>query len=72
MISFKTLFEKVAVPDPNIFLWVAASVVDPDAVNSYGIKTLLANGFSTVPTKDKSFLVMVLKVCLKILLIVLF
>ena len=32
--------------DPNIFLWIAASVADT-ALNLNGIKTLLANGFST-------------------------
>ena len=35
----------VAKPDPNIFLWIAASVADTAAVNPNGIKTLLANGF---------------------------
>ena len=39
------------VPDPNIFLWIAASVSDATAVNSNGIKTLLANGSSTFPIK---------------------
>ena len=31
-------------PDLNIFLWIAASVADADAVSHNGIKTLLANG----------------------------
>ena len=31
-------------PDPNIFLWVAASVADTAAVNPNGIKMLFANG----------------------------
>ena len=43
MISFKSSFENtsVVVPDTNIFLLIAA------AVNSNGIKTLLATGLST-------------------------
>ena len=36
---------------PNIFLWIAASVADADAVNPNGIKTVLANGLSTFPIK---------------------
>ena len=36
-------------PDPNIFLWIAASVADAGSVNPNGIKTLLANGLSTFP-----------------------
>ena len=39
-------------PDPNIFLWIAASVADAAAVNHNGIKTLLANGLSTFPIKS--------------------
>ena len=35
------------VPDPNIFLRIPASIADADAVNPYGIKTLLASGLST-------------------------
>ena len=35
------------VPDPNIFLWIAASVANAAAVNANGIKTLSANGLST-------------------------
>ena len=38
-------------PDPNIFLWIAASVVDAAAINPNGIKTLLANGLVTFPIK---------------------
>ena len=34
-------------PDPNIFLWIAASVADAVAVNPNGIKTFLASGLST-------------------------
>ena len=36
-------------PDPNIFLWTAASVADADAVNRNGTKTLLADGLSASP-----------------------
>ena len=36
---------------PNIFLWIAASVADADAVNPNGIKTVLGNGLSTFPIK---------------------
>ena len=35
------------VPDPNIFLWIAASVADDAAVNANDIITLLANGLIT-------------------------
>ena len=34
----------VIAPDPNIFLWIATSVADLAAVNTNGIKMLLANG----------------------------
>ena len=43
-------------PDPNIFLWIVASVADAVAVNLNGIKMLLANGFSIFPIKDNPFL----------------
>ena len=48
MISFVSLFKifHVAVPDPNIFLWIAASVAHAAAVNPNGVITLLANGLS--------------------------
>ena len=36
-------------PDPNIFLWTAASVADAAAVNHNGTKTLLADGLSASP-----------------------
>ena len=36
-------------PDPNIFLWIAASVAA--AANPNDIKTLLANGWNTFPIK---------------------
>ena len=35
------------VSDPNIFLWLDASVADAAAVNPNGIKTLFANDLST-------------------------
>ena len=63
---------KVAVPDPNSVLWIAASVVDAAPVTLNGIKTLLANGLRKFLLKAIQFLVMVLKVYIKILLIVLF
>ena len=54
---------KVVNPDPNIFLWIAASVPDaaavnpniPDAaaVNPNSMEALLANGLSTLPIKGK-------------------
>ena len=34
-------------PDPNIFLCIPASAADAVAVNSKGIKTILANGLIT-------------------------
>ena len=37
----------IVVSNPNIFLWIAPSVADADAVNPNGIKALLANGLST-------------------------
>ena len=53
MTSFISLWEiiNVAMPGPNIFLWIFASVADADVANPYGIKTLLANGLSTFPIK---------------------
>ena len=53
MISFISSLEiiNVVLPDPNIFLWIAASVADVAAVNPNGIKTLLANGLSIFPIK---------------------
>ena len=49
MISYICSLEiiKVVNPDPNIFLWIAASVADSAAVNPNSIKTLLVNGLST-------------------------
>ena len=43
-------------PDPNIFLWIAASVVDAAAANPNGIITLLANGLSAFPIKSNPVL----------------
>ena len=53
MISFIFSLEiiNVVLPDPNIFLWIAASVADATAVKPNGIKTLLANGLSAFPIK---------------------
>ena len=42
---------KVVNPDPNIPLWIAASVPDAAAVNPNSIEALLANGLSTLPIK---------------------
>ena len=55
MILFICSFEiiNVVMPYSNIFLWIVLSVADAAAVNSNGIKTLLANGLSTFPIKDK-------------------
>ena len=66
-------FEYITVikPDPNIFFCIAASVGDVVAVNPNGIKTILAV-LSTFSLKANHFLVMVLKVYMKILLILLF
>ena len=49
MIPFISSFEiiNVVVPDPNFFLWIAASVAAAAAVNPNGIKRLLANGLNT-------------------------
>ena len=57
MISFISSLEiiNVALPDPNIFLWIAESVADAAAVNHNGVKTLLANGLSTFSIKDNRF-----------------
>ena len=38
-------------PDPNILLWITASVGDVAAVNPNVIKTLLGNGLSTFSIK---------------------
>ena len=43
----------VVVPDPNIFLWIAASIAYAAAVNPNGIKTLLTNGFTRMFIKGK-------------------
>ena len=54
MISFISSLEIINVmvlADLNIFLWIAASVADVDAVNLNGIKMLLPNGLSTFPIK---------------------
>ena len=53
MISFIPSLETISVvlPDPNIFLWIAASVAAGAAVNPNGIKMLLVKGLSTFPIK---------------------
>ena len=43
----------VVMSDPNIFFCIAASLADAIIVNLNDIKTLLANGFSTVFIKGK-------------------
>ena len=57
MLSFISSFEIVCVviSDPNIFLWIAASVADAAAANPNVIKTLLANGLSTFPATGNQF-----------------
>ena len=49
MLSFIYSLEIInfVVPDPKISLWMAASVADAAAVNSNGIKALLAKGCNT-------------------------
>ena len=42
-------------PDPNILLFIAASVADAAAVNPNGIRTILANVFSTFFNKGNQF-----------------
>ena len=42
----------VVIPDPNIFLGIAASVANATVVNPNGINTLLDNDLSTFPIKD--------------------
>ena len=44
----------VVVPDAKIFLCVPASAADAAAVNSNGIKTLLANGLITFFINDSA------------------
>ena len=57
MLSFISSFEIVCVvtSDPNIFLWIAASVADAAAANPNVIKTLLANGLSIFPVTGNQF-----------------
>ena len=54
MMSFISSFKiiNVLVPDPNIFLWIAASAAA--AVNPNGIKILLASGLSKFLVKGNS------------------
>ena len=55
MISFisSLKFINVDVPNPNIFLWIVASVADTNAVNPNGIKTYLVSGLSVFLIKGK-------------------
>ena len=55
MMPFISTFEiiNVILSDPNIFLWIAASVADAAPVNPKGIKTYLGNGFSIFFVVDK-------------------
>ena len=73
MISFISSFEviNVVVPDPNIFLWIAATVAAA-AVNPKGIKAILANGLNTFPIQGDPVFSSGRKNYLEILLIVLF
>ena len=43
----------VVIPDQKTFFWIAVSIADAAAGNPNGIKTLLANGLSTVFIKGK-------------------
>ena len=77
MLPFICLLEiiKFVLPNLKIFLWIAASVADYATFNLNGVKILLANSLNEFPIKGNKkiqFLVMILKVYLKILLIVLF
>ena len=58
MISSISLFEIIdaAMSDPSTFPWIVVSVADATAVNSNGIKSLLANGLCTFFIKYKSVL----------------
>ena len=57
MTSFISLLKiiNVVLLDPNIFLWIVASVADGAAVNPYGIKKLLGSGLSTFLIKGNPF-----------------
>ena len=74
MISFISSLEiiNVVIPDPNIFLGIAASVADAAAVNHNGTKMFLANGLSTFPISSNAVFSNGPKSLPKILLIVLF
>ena len=37
--------------DPNILLWIAASIADAATVNPNGTKTVLPNGLNEFPIK---------------------
>ena len=42
------------IPNPNIFLWIAASVADAAPVNLNGITTLVVNGLIKFPIKGNT------------------
>ena len=56
MTSFIYLFKMINIVtwDPDIFLWIATSFADADAVNFNGIKRLSAKAWSKFHIKDKS------------------
>ena len=51
MILLISSLEIIKFVNPDIFLWIAASVADAAAFNPNFIKTLLPNGLSTFPIK---------------------
>ena len=55
MTSFIYLFKMINIVtwDPDIFLWIATSFADADAVNFNGIKRLSAKAWSKFHIKDK-------------------
>ena len=57
MISFISSLEIInaVLPDPKVFIWIAAPVDDTTAVYLNGIKMPLANGLSTLPIKGILF-----------------
>ena len=55
MISFISSVEikNVDKPDSKTFFWIVVSFADADAINPYSVKSILANGFSTIFIKYK-------------------
>ena len=70
--SFISSFDitSAVVPDPKIFLCIAASAADAASVNLKGVKTLLANGLIKFFISGNPVLVMDQEVYQEILLIV--